>query len=138
LDWYAERLEDLRYILRRANADPVEAVAAVRQKALIMLTPYVVLPQVKPLHFNRPSSSHEDWFQRIYQACSHYETAGVVLRDNLTKQEKLPANSIDGVQGEVCASLARIWATAFDSEDRPVLAGRMVAEWKADVEALIE
>lgn len=147
IDRYAERLEELRHTLRRTDIPPIQIVAAARHKVLIMLTPYMILPHAKNSARN-PSAPNEqavleqngpdhDWIPRIYEICSNYATAGIIHRDNLTKQEKMLADSIDGVQGEICLTLTTIWSTAFDSESKPVFAKRFVSEWRAEVEDLM-
>lgn len=157
VDRHAERLEDFRYILRRTDVDPVKTVAAARHKVLVMLTPFMVLPQVR-LRQLRPSKDtmksgtdqsiltgtssqsgpDTDWMTRIYNACASYATAGILNRDQLTTQEERLARSLDGVQKAICSSLTGIWEKAFDSEDKPVFAKHMVDEWKAEVEQLME
>lgn len=146
IDRYGERLEDLRYILRLSDIDPTNIVAAARQKVLVMLTPYMVIPQVKTSRSTKTSTEQivlglsepdEDWISRIHQACASYATSGVTQRDKLTKQERLLANSINGVQSEICSTLTRIWSTAFDSEDKPVFAKSLINEWKSEVEGLM-
>lgn len=157
LDRYAERLEDLRYTLKRSDLDSITIVAAARQKILIMLTPYMVLPQIQrsnsytkltnsesqQLVFDPSSSASQggpdtDWSTRIYSACAGYATAGILHRGKLTRQEERLARSLDVVQGAICSSIVSIWATAFDSEDKPVLSKHMVAEWRAEIEELMD
>lgn len=143
LDRYADRLEDLRYILRRGNDNPVETVAAARQKLLIMISPYLVLPQANKHTVRsdqatlRKPGPDDDWFERIYQACASYATAGILERGHLTEQETMLAGSIDKVQAEICATLTNIWSTAFDSEERSAYAEKMVIEWRREVEKLM-
>lgn len=146
IDRYGERLEDLRYILRLSETDSTSVVAAARQKVLVMLTPYMVLPQAKSPHGSTTlteqivldtSEPDEDWISRIYKACASYATSGVTQRDNLTTQEQLLVNSIDGVQNEICSSLTTIWSTAFDSADKSVFAKRLISEWRNEIEELM-
>jgi hypothetical protein len=150
IDRYAERLEDLRYILKRSDLDPVAIAAAARQKVLVMLTPYMVLPQVKlpdpsgtrvqqpvpPTTVSR-NGPDNDWLIRIYDVCARYATAGIFYGDSLTMQEKRLANSLDRVQGAICSSITSIWETAFDSEDKPILAKHMIAQWRTEIEELM-
>ncbi|KAF8609962.1 hypothetical protein BDV93DRAFT_462584 [Ceratobasidium sp. AG-I] len=147
IDRYADRLEELRYILRRPDIHPTQIVATVRHKVLIMLTPYMVLPQAKKsarsssvpneqVVLKQPGPD-DDWFSRIHRACASYATAGITQRDSLTKQEKMLAGSIDDVQGEICLTLTAIWSTAFDSQDKPVFAKHLVSEWRTEVEELM-
>lgn len=143
-DRYADRLEDLRYILRRSDIPPPHIVATVRHKVLVMLTPYMVLPQARSSSvpneqavMGQPGPDN-DWIQRIHKACAGYATAGITQRDGLTEQEKMLANSIDGVQSEICSTLTSIWSKAFDSESKPVFANAMMAEWREEVEELME
>jgi hypothetical protein len=148
LDRYAERLEELRHVLLQADLNPVEVVAVARQKVLIMLTPYMVLPRAKSVkqsphqiilgHSNPQSEPDNDWFERVYGACASYATAGILRRADLTVQEQRLANSLDHVQGVICSSLTNIWASAFDSADKPVFARRMIVEWAAEVAELME
>ncbi|CAE7197725.1 unnamed protein product [Rhizoctonia solani] len=150
---YAERLEDLRYLLGRSDLNPEEIVASARQKILVMLTPYMVLPQSKPnsaranieaqtpLHAGSGSASQngpdEAWLRRIYDACAKYPTIEFARRRGLTAQEERLVNSIDVVQAAICSSLTTVWAEAFGSGDRPLFARHMVATWKAEVEELM-
>ncbi|KAF8609963.1 hypothetical protein BDV93DRAFT_517182 [Ceratobasidium sp. AG-I] len=157
VDRHAERFEDLRYILRQSDADPVKTVAAARHRVLVMLTPYMVLPQIRPRQLrpsneeagssvgqsvlagtNSQSGPDSDWMTRIYNACAGYATAGILKRGELTMQEERLARSLEGVQKAICSSLTGIWETAFDSEDQPVFAKRMVADWRTEVEQLME
>ncbi|KAG9127020.1 hypothetical protein FRC07_000996 [Ceratobasidium sp. 392] len=151
IDRYAERLEELRYILRRTDMDSVKIAAAARHKVLIMLAPYMVLPRVKtssPIQgssqqsviggSNSQSEPDDDWLDRIHSACARFATAGIFYKSNLTVQEQRLAASLDRVQGAICSSLTHIWATAFDSEEKPVFARKMVAAWKSEVEDLME
>ncbi|KAG8748291.1 hypothetical protein FRC10_007681 [Ceratobasidium sp. 414] len=122
LDRYASHLEDPRCILCRSDTGPVEVVAAARHKLLVMLSPYMVLPQAKSWGVE----PDDDRSERIYQACATHATAGIPGRGNFTKQ--LLARSIDRVQNEICSSLAGMWATALDSEGGAVFAEKMEAE----------
>ncbi|QRV85933.1 hypothetical protein RhiJN_13951 [Ceratobasidium sp. AG-Ba] len=139
LDRYGARLEDLNHTLYQ-ELDPVKVVATVRQKLLIILSPHMVLPQVKGRKklAGKSSEPDNDWFERIYEACASHPTSGILDRSALTKQERLLASSIDGVQGEICATLTRIWRSAFDSEDRAVFAGKMVLDWRIEVRELMK
>ena len=156
VDRYAERLEELRYILRQSNVDPVKIVAAARHKILVMLTPYMVLPQTRSRQLHpsneaagRPvgqsvlagtssqSGPDNDWMTRILNACARYATAGILSRGELTTQEERLARSLDGVQKAICSSLTGIWETAFDSADKPVFSGYMVDEWRSEIEELM-
>ncbi|KDN41395.1 hypothetical protein RSAG8_07510, partial [Rhizoctonia solani AG-8 WAC10335] len=150
---YAERLEDLRYLLGRSDIDPEKVVASARQKILVMLTPYMAPPQSKPnsaqanieeqqpLHTDSYSASRnkpdDDWFTRIYNACAKHLTVEFARTRTLTTQEARLANSIDVVQGAICSSLTAIWAEAFESADKPLLARHMIAKWKTEVEELM-
>ncbi|KAG8713716.1 hypothetical protein FRC08_012907 [Ceratobasidium sp. 394] len=156
VDRYAERLEDLRYLLRRTDPNPAELAATTRHKVLIMLAPYMVLPQANSGRTRESSAPHDlfqqstlsaksarsepddDWFERIYGACAGYATAGVRHKGDLTTQEQRLLASVNRVQSAICSSLTHIWSTAFDSEDKPVFAGRMVAAWLAEVEELMD
>lgn len=157
VDRYAERLENLRYILRQSDADPAKIVASARHKVLVMLTPYMVLPQAKPRqprHSKEESRSSieqsvlkgstpqtgpdSDWMTRIYDACASYATAGILDRSELATQEERLAKSLDGVQKAICSSITGIWETAFDSEEKSVFAKRMVAEWRTEIEQLMQ
>ncbi|KAG9079768.1 hypothetical protein FRC06_007488 [Ceratobasidium sp. 370] len=156
VDRYAERLEDLRHLLRRADLDPVELTAVARHRVLVMLAPYMVLPQANsgrarewpaPQDLSQQSivstrstrsEPDDDWFERIYDACAGYATAGVRHKKDFTTQEQRLVASVNRVQSAICSSLTHIWSTAFDSEDKPVFAGKMVAAWLAEVEELME
>ncbi|KAH7330653.1 hypothetical protein B0J17DRAFT_678991 [Rhizoctonia solani] len=154
VDRYAGRLEDLRYLLRRSDLKPAEIVAGARQKILVMLTPYVGLPQSKPgnaqantqrqqplytgSHDASQESPDDDWLIRIYDACAQHLTVEFARQRRLTVQEEKLANSIDGIQGAICSSLTYLWAEAFDSGDKPLLARHMVTKWKAEAEELMD
>ncbi|KAG8692763.1 hypothetical protein FRC09_010971 [Ceratobasidium sp. 395] len=151
IDRYAERLDELRYLLGRTNINAPELAAAIRHKIFIMLAPYMVLPQQKvtptvrnlsqqpiPKTTDSRPEPDEDWLDRIYLACASFATAGIRHKSDLTVQEKRLATSIDRVQAAICSSLTHIWTTAFGSEDRAVFAGQMVDAWKAEVGNLME
>ncbi|CAE6525608.1 unnamed protein product [Rhizoctonia solani] len=152
---YGERLEDLRYLLRRSDLKAEEIVAKARQKVLVMLTPYMCLPRSKPngaqansmdrqqpldvnSHSARQNTPDDDWFTRIYDSCAKHPTIEFARGRKLTTQEEKLANSIDVVHGAICSSLTTIWATAFDSGDKPLIAKYMIAEWKTEIEELME
>ncbi|QRV85932.1 hypothetical protein RhiJN_13950 [Ceratobasidium sp. AG-Ba] len=155
-DRYSERLEDLRYVLRQSDLDPVEVVANARHKVLIALSPYMVLPRAKsdPVpELSRPRNPSEQsnfddknsrsgpdggWFDRIYEGCATYATAGISQKSSLNVQEQRLFSSIARVQSAICASLVHIWTEAFDSEEKPVFARKMIATWRAEVEQLME
>ncbi|KAG8695106.1 hypothetical protein FRC11_001733 [Ceratobasidium sp. 423] len=153
VDRYGERLEDLRYLLRRSDLEPENIMVKARQKVLVMLTPYMWLPRSKPdnvqantdgqqpfnvnSHSARPNDPDDDWFTRIYDSCAKHPAVEFAGRRKLTAQEERLANSIDVVQGAICSSLTTVWATAFDSSDRPLLAKHMIAEWKTEIEELM-
>ncbi|KAG8748292.1 hypothetical protein FRC10_007682 [Ceratobasidium sp. 414] len=148
VDRYAERLEDLRYLLRRTDLDPAELAAVARHRVLTMLAPYMVLPQANSGRARESSGifstgsprsePDDDWFERIYSACAGYATAGIPHKEDLTAQEQRLVASVNRVQSAICSSLTHIWSTAFDSEDKPVFAGRMVAAWLSEAEELME
>ncbi|KAJ1310735.1 hypothetical protein OPQ81_009257 [Rhizoctonia solani] len=153
IDRYAERLEDLRYLLRRSDLEPQATVAKARQRILVMLTPYMGLPQTKfsgarvnpgeqqilyaGSHNARKSSPDDDWLIRIYDACAKHPTIEFFRQRGFTAQEERLVKSIDTVQGAICSSLITIWATAFDSAEKPLFAERMVSEWRTEIENLM-
>ncbi|CAE6416940.1 unnamed protein product [Rhizoctonia solani] len=147
---YADRLDELRHLLGRSDMAPEEIVANARLKVLVMLTPYMGLPQIKvdsaqaeqhPLRTGSNSANQrgpdDDWLTRIYSACAKHPTVEFARRRDLTTQEKRLANSIDVVQGAICSSLTAVWTDAFDSGDKPLLARHMIAKWKTEVEELM-
>ncbi|CAE6481521.1 unnamed protein product [Rhizoctonia solani] len=154
VDRYGGRLEDLRYLLGRSDLNPEEIVANARQKILAMLTPFIELPQSKPasaqtntenrlgLSTDSDSASQngpdDDWLMRIYDACAKHPTVEFARRRTLTPQETRLANSIDVVQVAICSSLTDVWAEAFGSGDKPLLARDMMVRWKVEVEGLMD
>ncbi|EUC65650.1 hypothetical protein RSOL_450370 [Rhizoctonia solani AG-3 Rhs1AP] len=143
VDRYAGRLEDLRYLLGRSDLGHEEIVARARQKVLVMLTPFMGLPQSKPPIANTKDQQplqkdpDDDWLARIYHTCAKHPTVEFARRRTLTAQETRLANSIDVVQAAICSSLTDVWAEAFGSGDKPLLAREMMVRWKAEVEELM-
>ncbi|CAE6464458.1 unnamed protein product [Rhizoctonia solani] len=153
---YGERLEELRYLLRRPDLEAEAIMAKAREKILIMLAPYMLLPQSKPSSIQGHTkdqhplyaSSHadttsqsgpdDDWLTRIYDACASHPTIDFARRRQLTTQEERLANSIDAVHRAICSSLTTLWATAFDSGDKPLLAKHIVLGWKKEIEELMD
>ncbi|CAE6477847.1 unnamed protein product [Rhizoctonia solani] len=153
---YGERLEELRYLLRRSDLDAEAIVAKAREKILIMLTPHIVLPKSQsnsirvrrgdqqPLHTSSSNTSasqsipDDGWPTRIYDACANHPTIDFARERQLTAQEERLANSIERVNRAICSTLITVWATAFDSGDKPLLAKHMVIEWKKEIEELMD
>jgi hypothetical protein len=153
---YSERLEELRYLLGRSDLGAEVIAAKARESVFIMLMPYMFLPQSRssgsqadageqlPLYAIShaatagQSDPGDDWLIRIFDACANHPTVDFARGRQLKAQEERLANSVDAVHRAICSSLTTIWATAFDSGDKPVFSKRMIVEWKKEVEELME